>query len=157
MDNQQANSFKEALTKLRENGFDLSKISEDERKMIMKFMPSVVEAATQLAKLNGESSERLQAIITKAVEIYGDQLRNIDLSKEERSEINGLVKEMIETSNTVHREDREWKTGIFKSIAMGAVLVVVAAGSAIAIKNPETRKQVAENAKKAAESVFSKK
>jgi len=56
-DNQQTYSFKEALTKLRENGFDLSKISDDERKMIIKFMPSVVEETTQLAKLNRESSE----------------------------------------------------------------------------------------------------
>ena len=152
MDNQQANSFEEALTEIRENGFDLSKITEDERKIIEKFMPSVFEAATQLAKLNGESSERVQSNITKAIEIYGDQLKNDNLSKEERSEINGLVKEMIETSITVHREDREWKTGIFISIAMGAFLSV-----AIAIKNPETRKQVAENAKKAAELVFSKK
>ena len=152
MDNHQANSFEETLIEFSKNGFDLSKISEDEKNLVKKYMPSIVEAANQLAKLNGESSERVQVNITKALEVYGDQLKNNELSKEERSEINRLVKEMIDTSYTVHREDREWKTGIFVSLAMGAFLSV-----GIAIKNPETRKQVVENAEKVAELVLPKK
>ena len=64
---------------------------------------------------------------------------------------------MIETANTVHREDREWKTGLLQSIVKGAVIFGATVGSVIVIKNPEIRKQVAKNAKKATESVFSKK
>lgn len=141
-------SLKDAISKFTEAQFDISKLSLEERKMILELMPSIFNASTEMMKLTGESRKQMFGLIDTALKVFGDQLKDENLSKEERADINKDIKDLIDKMHKIHKEDKEWSAGIFKTAigVLGATIAVL--GGIYLINDSGSRKKVFDEALK---------
>lgn len=122
-----------ALVKVKENNYDLTKLSSTELEILLKYSPRIIDAITKMGEVSSKSQEKVYSTIDKAIEIFSEQLKDPNLSQEARDKLNDRIERMVEKS---YQKDSEHKKWLVASVWVG----VGGAALTLAGKNPEMRK-----------------
>ncbi|MGE7609712.1 hypothetical protein ACQKML_24375 [Peribacillus frigoritolerans] len=112
------------LIKLKKNNYDLNELTSEELETLP---PVIIEIINDMRKVGSKSQERVYSTIDKAIDIYAEQLKDPNLSREERDDLNDRIKGMVEIACQKDSEFKRWTFGL------------VVSGLAI-LKNPDMRK-----------------
>ncbi|MCT1391928.1 hypothetical protein M4D76_27155 [Peribacillus frigoritolerans] len=112
------------LIKLKKNNYDLTELTSEELETLP---PVIIEIINNMGKVGSKSQERVYSTIDKAMDIYAEQLKDPNLSREERDDLNDRIKGMVEIAC---QKDSEFKRWTFALVVGGAAI----------LKNPEMRK-----------------
>ena len=122
-----------ALVKVKENNYDLTKLSSTELEILLKYSPEIIDAITKMGEVSSKSQEKVYSTIDKAIEVFSEQLKDPNLSVEARDKLNDRIERMVEKS---YQKDSEHKNWLVASVWVG----VGGAALTLAGKNPEMRK-----------------
>ncbi|WP_048883046.1 hypothetical protein [Bacillus sp. 445_BSPC] len=117
------------LIKLKKNNYDLTELTPEEREALP---PGIIEIINNMGEVGSKSQERVYSIIDKAIDIYAEQLKDPNLSREDRTELNDRIKGMVEIGC---QKDSEFKRWMFAPVCL-----VVGGAGILAFKKPEMRK-----------------
>ncbi|MBD8591240.1 MULTISPECIES: hypothetical protein [Peribacillus] len=112
------------LIKLKKNNYDLNELTSEELETLP---PVIIEIINDMRKAGSKSQERVYSTIDRAIDIYAEQLKDPNLSREERDDLNDRIKGMVEIGC---QKDSEFKRWTF-ALAVSGVAI---------LKNPEMRK-----------------
>ncbi len=121
-----------ALTKLKENNYDLTDLTTTELEILLEYSPEIIKAINKMGELGLKSQEKVYSTIDKAIEIFSEQLKDPSLSEEARDKLNDRIERMVDKS---FQKDSEFKRWMVASVWVGV------GGAAFTLaKNPEMRK-----------------
>lgn len=129
------NAIEDSFTKLQNNRYDITKLTAEELEILQKYVPSLLEASTKLIQEGSKVQEKVFSIIDKAIDSFADQLKNPNLTPEEREKLNDRIERMVEHSLKKDTEFKQWMGYI-------AVAAVGGAGLFLASKNPNLLRKV---------------
>ena len=86
------------LIKLKENNYDLTKLTSTERDYLQKISPEFIKAISNIGEVGSKAQEKVYDLINKAIDIFAEQLKDPNLSEEERNKINDRIVLMVEKS-----------------------------------------------------------
>jgi hypothetical protein len=128
----EVNALDSALINLKNNKFDVTELTPDEVENLQKFAPVLLEACINLAHVGAKVQEKVLSTIDKAIEIYGEQLKDPNLSQEARDKLNDRIERMVELSFKKDSEYKKWALYLAYAGVSGAALY-------LAGKNPKVR------------------
>ncbi|MES9685412.1 hypothetical protein ABWK22_21425, partial [Gottfriedia acidiceleris] len=108
---------KEASEILEKEGFNFS---IGDIKNLLKSAPNIKEMFINATKTSSSSSQNVYDIIKKTISIYEEELKNNDLTFEQRKELYKLINEQV--ANSQQQDDKD-KT--FLGMAYGVTLVAL--------------------------------
>lgn len=113
------NAIENSFTKLQDNQYDATKLTVEEREILQKYFPTLLEVSTKLIQAGSKIQEKVFNTIDKAIDIYGDQLKNPNLTPEERKSLNDQIERMVEKSLKKDTEYKQWMCYIVLAAASG--------------------------------------
>lgn len=78
------NAIENSFTKLKNNQYDMKKLTAEELEILQKSAPALLEASTKFIQEGSKVQEKVFSIIDKAMDTYADQFKNPNLTPEER-------------------------------------------------------------------------
>ncbi|RST76171.1 hypothetical protein D4T97_005145 [Siminovitchia acidinfaciens] len=90
-----------------------------QNQLFRKSAPALLEAATKFIQEGSKVQEKVLSIIDKAMDTYADQLKNQNLTPEERENLNDRIERMVELSLKKDTEYKQW---------MGYIVVATVGG-----------------------------
>lgn len=121
------------LMKLKDTKYDLTEFTSEELENLQKYSPKIIEAVSTLGEVSSKSQEKVYNIIDRVITSFADQLKDPNLSDEDRDKINDRMERMVDKAIL---KDSEFKKFIYAAIFLG----VGGLGTAAAVKNPMMRK-----------------
>lgn len=121
-----------ALIKLNKNNYDLTDLTSAEIEKLQQYFPAIVKAVGLMGELGLKSQEKVSSTIDKAIDIFAEQLKDPNLSEEERNKINDRIVLMVEKACEKDSEFKRWMSTLVWLGIGGSALV-------LAGKNPEVR------------------
>lgn len=91
-----------------------------------------MNSVNRISQLGEKSQEKVYHMINQAIETFSDQLKNPNLSPEERDKLNDRIEDMVEKAIKKDTEFKRW-TGTLVWLGIGGTALLLAG------KNPEMR------------------
>jgi len=82
--------------KASNNQYDIAKLTAEELEVLQKYAHSLLEASTKLIQEGSKVQEKVFSTIDKAIDSFADQLKNTNLTPEERVELSDRIERMVE-------------------------------------------------------------
>lgn len=124
--------FEKTLVKLNKNNYDVTELTEQELEELQKYVPGIMNSVNRISQLGEKSQEKVYHMINQAIETFSDQLKNPNLSPEERDKLNDRIENMVEKAIKKDTEFKKW-TGTLVWLGIGGTALLLAG------KNPEMR------------------
>ena len=121
----------ETLIKLKENNYDLTKLTSAELETLQKSSPGIIEVINNMGKVGSKAQEKVYSTIDKAIDIYAEQLKDPSLSGEDREKLYDRIERMVDIACQKDSEFKRW---------MFAPVCLVVGGAALVLKKPEYEK-----------------
>jgi transcriptional accessory protein Tex/SPT6 len=119
-------AIENTFTKLKNNKYDISKLTPEEYEMLLKYAPSLLEASTKFVQEGSKAQEKVFSAIDKAMDIFAEQLKDPNLTSEEREKLNDRIERMVEQSLKKDTEFKWWMLCIASAAVGGAGLYLKA-------------------------------
>ncbi|MDE5414305.1 hypothetical protein [Alkalihalobacterium chitinilyticum] len=131
------NAIENSFTKLKNNQYDTKALTSEEREILQEFAPALLEAATKFIQEGRKVQKKVLSIIDKAMDTYADQLKNPNLTPEERENLNDRIERMVELSLKKDTEYKQWM-GYIVVAAVGGVGLFWKAKNSNLLKNDKS-------------------
>lgn len=109
------------LIKLKENNYDLTKLTSTERDYLQKISPEFIKAISNIGEVGSKAQEKVYDLINKAIDIFAEQLKDPNLNKDERKDLNDRIEHMVQLG---YKKDSEFKKWIFALLSGGVGVAV---------------------------------
>ncbi|MCY9670879.1 hypothetical protein M5X11_39375 [Paenibacillus alginolyticus] len=101
------NAFENSFAKLKNNQYDTTKLTTEDLEVLQKYVPAVFKFIQEGSKVQ----EKVFSAIDKAIDSFADQLKNPNLTSEEREKLNDRIERMVERAVKKDTEFKQWMWG----------------------------------------------
>lgn len=110
-----------AITKFKNNQYDKTILTAEDFEILQEYAPALLGLCTKLVQEGSKVQERVFNILDKVTDSFADQLKNPNLTPEERKELNAQMERMADRAMKKDTEYKQWVYGGL-TVAVGAVV-----------------------------------